>query len=104
MTCSRALAQGGIRHLALIFCPSQITNISLSLTTSDVRGYSPFAAAKSAVGIGTPDICKAHNRAMRFFYAQSTVTSKLWWGVQGSRKARRVFTAGSSNPVCLTTK
>lgn len=68
-----------------------------------IRGYILDAPAKSSVGIRTPDICRDAYRVERFFYALSTATFALWWGVQGSRKARRVFTAGSSNPVRLTT-
>ncbi|EFL0486107.1 hypothetical protein G8G26_004321 [Escherichia coli] len=61
------------------------------MTRHIVRGYISDATAKSVVGIGTPDIQPRQTHAASvFFIVVSTRTSELWWGVWGSRKARRL--------------
>lgn len=47
----------------------------------------------------------AHCRVSGIFMRNVRLTSEQWWGVRGSRKARRVsYVTGSSNPVRLTTR
>ena len=61
------------------------------LTTTHIRDYILRTLAKSGVGICTPDIQPRQTHAASvFFVVVSTRTSELWWGVWGSRKARRL--------------
>ncbi|EPE7784041.1 hypothetical protein [Yersinia enterocolitica] len=65
--------------------------MSTLLTTQSIWGYISHAAAKSAVGIETPEFQPRQYDTPRacFLLSQGTHTSQ-WWGVQGSRKARRL--------------
>lgn len=68
------------------------------MTINGIRGYIACAAAKSVVGIGTPDICKDAWPRLRFFYALSTVTFAIYGGACGGV----VRLAGSLQPVVPT--
>ena len=68
-------------------------------------GYISRAAAKSADGIGTPDINGAHRRAYRgFFVCEAVSHLRIMVGRAGaSSDAPASLLTGSSNPVRLTT-
>lgn len=53
--------------------------------------YTVQAPYKAGVGIGVLEFNIEHNRAHAVFRIMSIATSKLWWGVQGHRKMRRVL-------------
>ncbi|HGH2725152.1 TPA: hypothetical protein ACJH2U_005134, partial [Salmonella enterica subsp. enterica serovar Saintpaul] len=56
-----------------------------------IRGYIPSTPAKSGVGIETPDIQPRQTHAASVFFIVVCIrASELWWGVWGSRKARRL--------------
>ncbi|AVZ84108.1 hypothetical protein DBV23_15970 [Edwardsiella ictaluri] len=67
--------------------------------------YISRAAAKSAAGIGTPDITRAHNRAISgFFVCEARPHLRIMVGRAGaSTDAPGSLVTGSSNPVRLTT-
>ncbi len=64
--------------------------LNVAIENQNGWNYSAPAPHKTGAGIATPTMTTAHNRAQAvFFYASSTATFRLWWGVQGSRKAGR---------------
>lgn len=63
--------------------------LNVAIENQNGWNYSAPAPHKTGAGIATPTMTTAHNRAQAVFYASSTATFRLWWGVQGSRKAGR---------------
>ncbi len=64
--------------------------LNVAIENQNGWNYSAPAPHKTGAGRGNPKSFTAHNRAQAVFYALSTATFALWWGVQGSRKAGRV--------------
>ncbi|EIC0165713.1 ash family protein [Salmonella enterica subsp. enterica serovar Kinondoni] len=73
------------------------------MTINGIRGYISCAAAKSVVGIGTPDINRRISRVSGFFVRKAQPHSNYGGACGGVvRLAGRL--TGSSNPVRLTTR
>lgn len=53
--------------------------------------YTVQAPYKAGAGRGNPEFTKAHNRALAVFCVMSSITPKLWWGVQGQLRLGRVL-------------